>query len=327
MRINAVAQLIVALTIVARLVWPEGAPDAAAPPVVRGPLLHAHNCYPEDGAWADRIDRALATGLRPVAIEQDLVWDAATRTPVVSHGGPLTGKEPSLDEYFFRRVAPVMTQALRDDRREQWPVLILHLDFKTNEPEHHRAVWDLLGRHLDWLTTAERTADPEAQSALRPGPLLVLTENGTGQVDVFHDRVPVGERLRLFGTVPSTSDVPVPGAHDATTRPRDYRRWVNLSWRVVEGEPQPLATAWNDEKIRRLQSLVGRAHENGWWLRFYALNGHTAAANRGWSADYNFGALDIVDVRWRAAIAAGVDLIATDQYEELARLLATDATR
>ena len=30
-------------------------------------LLDAHNCYPEGDAYADRIDRALATGL-PVAI-------------------------------------------------------------------------------------------------------------------------------------------------------------------------------------------------------------------------------------------------------------------
>ena len=36
-------------------------------------LLDAHNAYPEQGLWRDRIDRALATGV-PLAIEQDLVW-------------------------------------------------------------------------------------------------------------------------------------------------------------------------------------------------------------------------------------------------------------
>ena len=43
--------------------------------------LDAHNCYPDGEKWADRIDRALATGL-PIAIEQDLVWwtDPATGT-------------------------------------------------------------------------------------------------------------------------------------------------------------------------------------------------------------------------------------------------------
>ena len=63
------------------------------------------------------------------------------------------------------------------------------------------------------------------------------------------------------------------------------------------------------------------AHQQGLLIRFYTLNGHTAAANRGWTASYNFGSLDAVRARWRAAIAARADLIATDQYEELAALL------
>ena len=36
-------------------------------------LLDAHNCYPYDGRFANRLDRALATGI-PLAIEQDLAW-------------------------------------------------------------------------------------------------------------------------------------------------------------------------------------------------------------------------------------------------------------
>jgi len=31
------------------------------------PVLYAHNCYPYDGQWSDRIDRALKTGY-PVGI-------------------------------------------------------------------------------------------------------------------------------------------------------------------------------------------------------------------------------------------------------------------
>ena len=43
------------------------------------PLLDAHNCYPYDGQWNDRIERALNSGF-PVSIEQDLAWyvDPAT---------------------------------------------------------------------------------------------------------------------------------------------------------------------------------------------------------------------------------------------------------
>ncbi len=63
------------------------------------------------------------------------------------------------------------------------------------------------------------------------------------------------------------------------------------------------------------------AHQQGLLIRFYTLNGHTAADNRGWTASYNFGSLDAVRARWRAAIAAHANLIATDQYEELAALL------
>ena len=52
------------------------------------PLLDAHNCYPYEGQWSDRIQRALNSGY-PVSIEQDLAWyvDPATGKGrvVVSH--------------------------------------------------------------------------------------------------------------------------------------------------------------------------------------------------------------------------------------------------
>lgn len=35
------------------------------------PMLDAHNCYPYEGQWNDRIHRALNSGF-PVSIEQDL---------------------------------------------------------------------------------------------------------------------------------------------------------------------------------------------------------------------------------------------------------------
>jgi hypothetical protein len=42
-------------------------------------LLDGHNAYPYQGRWADRLERALATGI-PLAIEQDLVWRPASGT-------------------------------------------------------------------------------------------------------------------------------------------------------------------------------------------------------------------------------------------------------
>src|SRR5262245_54504407 len=78
-------------------------------------LLDAHNAYPYDGAHADRLTRALSTGL-PVAIEQDLVWYRDPQTgiarSVVSHGPPMSGNEPSLDDYFFNTIRTVVEQAL-----------------------------------------------------------------------------------------------------------------------------------------------------------------------------------------------------------------------
>ena len=69
------------------------------------PTLDAHNCYPYEGQWADRIDRALKTGF-PVAIEQDIAW--AKGRPVVTHTSKTTGDEPTLREHFFERVRPIV---------------------------------------------------------------------------------------------------------------------------------------------------------------------------------------------------------------------------
>lgn len=317
---------------------------AAEPRPPAGPLagartlLHAHNCYPEDGRWLDRLDRALATGATPMAIEQDLAWAAATGggpgRSVVSHDRELDGTEPTLEQHFFARVRPLMERALAEDRQEQWPLLVLHLDFKTHEPEHHQAVWDLLARHRSWLTTVDKTADAATVTPFRRGPLLVLTENGPGQERAFFERLPVGERLLLFGTIPSPAlpeiAEPAARARMLATVPAEtlvasgatnYRRWTNFSWQVVEQGGQAAAGDWTADEAARLRTIVTRAHDLGLWVRFYTLNGHDASDNRGWTAGYNFGSLPAVRQRWQAAIAAGVDFVATDQYEDFAPML------
>ena len=51
-------------------------------------------------------------------------------------------------------------------------------------------------------------------------------------------------------------------------------------------------------------------------------NGHDPRdTSGGWTASYNFGSEDAARLRWRAAIRAGVDFIATDQYELLRSVL------
>ena len=304
--------------------------------------LHAHNCYPEKGLWADRLDRALAVRASGVAIEQDVAWfvdpaDGRGRS-VVSHDARPDGTEPTLQAHFFDRVRPLMEKALKEERRDTWPLMVLHLDFKTNEPAHHQAVWDLLGSHEAWLTTAERAADDGRVTPFIPGPLLVITEAGEHQVDTFHTRVPVGARLRIFGTVPPVS---FPAAKTAEERAKaqvtatpetlipsgatNYRRWTNFGWAAVEYGGQNNAGPWTKEDYQRLRAIVSRAHALGLWVRFYTLNGHPTGQGNGWTESYNFGSIEAARVRMEAARGAGVEFIASDQYEELGRVLAAVA--
>jgi hypothetical protein len=252
----------------------------------------------------------------------------------VSHDAKPDGSEPTLEAHFFDRVRPLVEAALRDNRKDTWPLMVLHLDFKTNEPAHHQAVWDLLGKYDSWLTTAERVADERRVTPFVPGPILVLTEAGQNQVDTFYTRVPVGGRLRLFGTIPpatfpaattaeerAAAVLSAPPAVLIATGATNYRRWTNFPWAVVELGGQNKAGPWTSDDDRRLRAIVSRAHEMGLWVRFYTLNGHSPADSKGWTASYNFGSLAAVRERMAAARDAGVEFIATDQYEELGAVL------
>ena len=288
-------------------------------------LLDAHNCYPYNGRWSDRLDRALGTGV-PLAIEQDLFWYTDKKSgkswSVVSHGKPVSGTEPTLQSYFLERIRPLMEAALREGNHKNWPLITLNLDFKTNEPEHHAAIWELLGRHEDWLCTAERVLDSQCVTPIDLKPLLVLTGDSDMQEKVFHSQVPVGHKLRLFGAVHAKGGSEVAPTEMVKHPASNYRRWWNNPWKVVEKRGQPRAGNWTQQDMQRLQSLVDHAHAMGLWIRFYTLNGHDRAeeTSRGWDAGYNFGSKENVLVRWRAAMQARVDFVATDQYEAFAEI-------
>ena len=320
----------------ARGAWAIAAADVLQPGA--RVWLHAHNCYPEKGQWGDRIDRALATRTTALAIEQDIAWRVDPRTgrgeSVVSHDTRLTGTEPTLETYFFERVRPVIERAIAGNRRETWPALVLHLDFKSNEAAHHQAIWELLGKYEAWLTTAVRVADESRVQPFTVGPLLVLTENGEGQSETFHARVPAGARLRIFGTIPApqfpsakTNEERAAAVFTASpeilipTGATNYRRWTNFAWNAVELGGQGKAGAWTADDDRRLRAIVSRAHAMGLWVRFYTLNGHAPGKGLGWTESYNFGSVEAMRERLKAAVAAGVEFIATDQYEELGRLV------
>jgi hypothetical protein len=301
-------------------------------------VLDAHNCYPYEARWADRVTRAIQSGF-PVGIEQDLAWyvDPATGKGrvVVTHKAETNGSEPNLRDYFFERVRPIVEKALQDNDSARWPLIIVHFDFKDNQAPLLRAVWELLGQYEDWITTAEKLADPSQIAPFKLKPLLVLTEDPDAQETVFSTAVPVGAHLRLFGSahthIPSAErkeDLPhliATVSPDQLLREpaTNYRRWWNNSWHEVEEGGQQKAGPWKPADETRLDSLVKRAHQLGYWIRFYTLDGFQAEAGRehGWFESYNFGTAAAVQERWKAAIKAGVDLIATDQYEDLARLV------
>ncbi len=290
-------------------------------------VMDAHNCYPYYEWWYDRIDRALSAGT-PLAIEQDLYWYTDPKTgesrSLVAHGAPVSGDEPSMDHYFFDRVRPIVEQALMEGNHGNWPLITLNLDLKTEEPAHLHAIWALLSKYQDWLTTAAKTSDPASVQPLTVRPILVLTGESDAQQAVFYNEVPVGGRLLVFGAAHTDTENPMAAPEVLEPAPAtNYRRWWNNPWKVVEEGGQQRAGDWTAADDARLRSLVRHAHAHGLWIRFYTLDGATQKEEscNGWFRGYNFGSLPAAEERWRAAQQAGVDYIASDQYELLGKLL------
>jgi hypothetical protein len=302
--------------------------QGAAHPGARS-IMDAHNCYPYFEWWHDRIDRALAAGT-PLAIEQDLLWHQDAKTgkawSVVSHGAPSTGTEPTLREYFFERIRPLIEHALREGNHGDWPLITLNLDLKSEQPEHLAAIWQTLAEYREWLTTAPKTSDLKSVAPLDVRPILVLNGESDAQKAAFYDQIPVGGRLTIFGAVRTNSKNFSAAPTVLAPDPGDnYHRWWNNPWRVVEGAGQENAGAWTPAKEARLTELVHYAHQHDLWIRFYTLDGATPAelSCHGWFKSYNFGSKEAVIERWNAARRAGADYIASDQYEDLAQALRT----
>ena len=302
------------------------------------PILDAHNCYPYDGRWSDRINLALHAGF-PVSIEQDLAWFVDSSTGkgrvVLSHSPRPNDSDPELKAYFFERVRPIIEKALANGDSRRWPLIILHFDFKdVQEPLLH-AVWKLLGQYQEWITTAVKSADRFELTPLDVKPILVITEDSDAQAKVFYDERPIGSRLLLFGSahthLPATTNQKELEHLEATLPPDEllsdpattYRRWWNSSWYTVEQGGQAAAADWTSADMARLHALVDHAHHLGYWIRFYTLDGFEPSEGQqfGWFKGYNFGSLRAVEFRWQAALDAGVNFIATDQYQALAQFM------
>ena len=310
-------------------------------------LVLAHNAYPEKGQYTDRFDRAMAAGM-PLAIEIDLTW---APNPKTGKAGSLvgdfperrfkeiTGDEPVLKQFFFERVRPIVEKALKDNDKRNWPLVRLYLDIKNDPPEHLEYLWSLLGEYENWLTTAVKTNDAGHQSPLDLKPLMVMTEDKDNDIkeEFFYNRVPVGGKLRVYGTarlsVPPGDKLTEKQIIELryTMKPEDlikdrasnYRRWWGSPWNMVETGSKDAVGEWNQEKEARLDAIVKYAHSMGYLVSVWNLDGidPESCKQRGWSAKYNFGSLDVAKIRWKAAVKAGVDFIGTDQYEEVAKVL------
>ncbi len=298
----------------------------------------SHNAYPDHGKYADRLDRALAAGL-PMATEQDLAWIDGRSLEI--HGAKNAASEdPTLDTYFFPKVKPYIEKALQEGNKGNWPLITLYLDIKNDPPEHLHAISQVLDQYNSWLTTAVKTRDLDRQSPLDLKPMMVLVEDKQNDIKqkFFYDDVPVGGKIRVFGSVTKFYENPNKLPRDrkaeaiaflSTLDPEqlvphkadNYHRWYGTNWAFVEKGGETGAVEWTKASDERLKKFVDYGHRLGYFVGFYCLDGYTAAENQGWDKDYNFGSKEKVLPRWRAAVRAHADFISTDQMEEVAAVI------
>jgi hypothetical protein len=298
----------------------------------------SHNAYPDHGKYADRLDRTIAAGV-PFVVEEDLAWIEGRS--LLIHGAKAAGSDdPTLQSYFFPKVKPIMEKALQEGNKGNWPLITLYLDIKNDPPEHLEAIGKLLDEYDAWLTTAVKTDDITKQSPLDLKPMMVLVEDKQNDIkqQYFYDNVPVGGKIRVFGSVTKFDENPrkLPRERKAeaiaalaTLDPEqlvprkadNYRRWFGAGWAFIEKGGETGAGEWTKASEERLKKFVNYGHRQGYFVSFYCLDGFSADEDLGWDKGYNFGSKDKVLPRWKAAVRAHADFISTDQVEDLTKLI------
>jgi hypothetical protein len=298
----------------------------------------SHNAYPDHGKFADRLERTLAAGL-PVAVEEDLAW-VDGRSLVIHGAKNVSPDDPTLESYFIPKVKPIMEKALKEGNKGNWPLVTLYLDIKNDPPEHLEAINKLLDQYDVWLTKAEKTADIAKQSPLELKPMMILLEDKKGDIkqQFFYDKVPVGGKIRVFGSAEKFDENPMNLPRDkkeeaiammvsrdpeqlVSVKADNYRRWFGTNWAFIEKGGETKAGEWTKASEARLKKFVDYGHRLGYFVGVYCLDGYSAAENQGWDADYNFGSKEKVMVRWQAAVRAHADFISTDQVEDVAKVV------
>jgi hypothetical protein len=297
----------------------------------------AHNAYPDESKFGDRLDRAISAGV-PFVVEEDLVW-VDGRSLIIHNAKAATPDSPTLDSYFFPKVKPIVEKAMKDGNKGNWPLITLYLDIKNDPEEHLTVISKVLDKYDTWLTKAEKTADPSKQSPLELKPMMVILEDKQDDIkqSFFYDRVPVGGKIRAFGSAVKFDDNPnklprtaraerfaamlkVEPEQMLTKRADNWRRWFGTDWSFIE-PCGPGHGAWNAATEARMKHFVDYGHSLGYLVSLYSVNGFSDSENQGWTAEFNFGSREAAMTRWKAAAAAHADFIATDQYEMLAKAI------
>jgi len=301
-------------------------------------LMLAHNAYPEEGKFGDRLDRAISGGL-PFAVEEDLVW--VDGKSLLIHNAKAAGPDsPTLESYFFPKVAPIIEKALKEGNKGDWPLITLYLDIKNDPEEHLEAISKVLDKYDGWLTKAVKTADISQQSPLELKPMIVILEDKQNDIKqaFFYDRVPIGGKLRAFGSATKFDDNPTHLPRTARAErlanmvkmePKqlldkhadNYHRWFGTDWAFIELCGPTHGSDWSVTAEARVKRIVDYGHSLGYLVGFYSINGFSDDQNQGWTPEFNFGSREAASVRWNAAIQAHADFIATDQYEDVAELV------
>ena len=318
------------------LAFATGAPSPFVPGART--LMLAHNAYPDEGKYGDRLDRAIRSGA-PFVVEEDLVW-VNGRSLVIHNAKAASADSPTLESYFFPRVAPMIEKALKEGNQGSWPLITLYLDIKNDPVEHLEAVSKVLDKYDGWLTKAVKTANIKDISPLELKPMMVILEDKENDIkqSFFYDRIPVGGKFRAFGSAVKFDDNPnklpktareerfaglvkIPVENLVTRRADNWRRWFGTDWHFIELCGPKHGDNWSAETEARIKHFVEYGHSLGYLVSFYEVNGFTDEQNQGWTAEYNFGSMQAAQKRWSELVAAHADFIATDQYEEVAEFI------
>ena len=118
----------------------------------------------------------------------------------------------------------------------------------------------------------------------------------------FYDRVPVGGKIRVFGSATKFDENPMKLPREkreeaiallatrdpeqlVTQKADNYHRWFGVNWAFIEKGGETHAGEWTTAKEERLKKFVDYGHRLGYLVSFYCLNGYSDSENQGWDKE------------------------------------------